>query len=317
MEVALILGVNGQDGILLSRLLITKGFKVIGVGTQPIPSPNIPKTVVYQKLDIRDTDGVTKLISFYSVDYVYNLASFSSVAESFQDPAKTLEINHIAVKNLLYAIYGNSKNEAVRFYQASSSEMFGAAKQTPQDELTEFNPVSPYGESKVKAHIETEAFRKAGYFVSCGILFNHESEYRPEKFISRKVTTSVARIYKGYQDKLVVGNLDASRDWGAAADYVEAMLRILSHSKADVFVVATGKLHSVRQMISIALAEIGMLDRFDELVSTSSNFLRPADIMVILGNPNKIQNELGWYPKIDFKSLISGMLRFDLEQIES
>jgi GDPmannose 4,6-dehydratase len=226
-----------------------------------------------------------------------------------------MEINYLAVKGLLKAVFSDSRNEALRFYQASSSEMFGLALENPQSESTTFNPVSPYAESKVKAHIESENFRKSGFFVSSGILFNHESTFRSERFISRKISSSVARISQGLQSQLVVGNVEARRDWGAARDYVDAMNRILEHTKPDVYVVATGKLHSVKEMITLALQRVGLHERFDELVSFDENLLRPTEVMEICGNSSKIQSELGWSAKTDLKTLIHEMVDYDLGTI--
>ena len=316
MTRALVLGVNGQDGILLSQLLLERGFTVFGVGFQSLPSIHLRSEVNYQSIDIRETEKISKLISESKIERVYNLAGLSSVAESFLNPVEFMEINYLAVKGLLEEIFSDSRNEALRFYQASSSEMFGLALENPQSETTAFNPVSPYAESKVKAHIESENFRKSGFFVSCGILFNHESTFRPERFISRKISSSVARISLGLQSQLVVGNIEARRDWGAAKDYVDAMNRILEHSKPDVYVVATGKLHSVKEMITLALQRVGLHERFDELVSFDENLLRPTEAMEICGNPSKIQSELGWSAKTDLKTLIHEMVDYDLAAIQ-
>ena len=263
MSNVLILWVNGQDGILLSNFLRSKGERLFGVGNQSNPSQHLPKEVKYYSYDIRNTAKITDLIKSQKINHVYNLASQSSVAQSFLEPEITFEINALAVRNLLMGIFHDEGNSNLRFFQASSSEMFGPTSTGMQSEITELNPKSPYAESKVEAHLLCNDFQSDGYKVSCGILFNHESIYRPTHFVVRKVTTSIARIKLGLQTQLLIGSLEATRDWGAAKDYVEAMQLILNSETPGNYVVATGKSHSVRDLISLSLQHIGLENRFD------------------------------------------------------
>ena len=313
MTKRLILGVNGQDGILLSRLLHSQNKRFIGVGIQDRPSVHTPKTMPYYALDIRDTTKVIDLIESQDVDVVYNLAGLSSVAQSFKDPQTTLEVNYEAVNSLLAKMFGNNNNSTKRFFQCSSSEMFGVAKKGLQSESAQFNPQSPYAEAKVKSHLVSRKYREDGFFVSCGILFNHESIFRPTTFVTRKVTSSVARIKLGLQENLIMGNLDATRDWGAASDYVDAINRIVEHDLADDFVIATGISHSVRDLVTFALRTVGLEDQFNALVHIDSNLLRKSEVKSTVGDASKIKRELDWSAKTSFEELISEMVEFDLE----
>jgi GDPmannose 4,6-dehydratase len=313
MTARLILGVNGQDGILLSRLLHSKQIKTIGVGSQSSASQHIPSGQLYYSLDIRDTQQIIDLIDSLEVDIVYNLAGPSSVAESFRDPQTTLDVNYGAVSALLEAIYIDSSRSNVRFFQCSSSEMFGVAIDGPQNENTPFNPQSPYAEAKAKAHLKCQQFRNNGFFVSCGILFNHESIFRPETFVSRKVTSAVARIKLGLQESLMIGNLDARRDWGAAKDYVEAINGIVESDVADDFVIATGKSHSVRDLVTCALQTVGLESRFNKIVYVDQTLLRKSDLKTTIGDSSKIKQQIGWTARTSFEELISEMVEFDLK----
>ena len=310
---SLILGINGQDGILLSRLLHSKNEILIGVGTQKVRSGDIPPSIPYYSLDIRDTHEIMELINFHKVAAIYNLSGLSSVAQSFQDPQTTFEVNFEAVKSILIAMYGEAKNASVKFFQCSSSEMFGAAVNGHQNENTAFNPQSPYAESKVNAHLVCQEFRDEDFFVSCGILFNHESIFRPKTFVTRKITSSVARIKLGLQQKLTVGNLDAARDWGAASDYVDAINRIMEHNVADDFVIATGKSHTVRDLVTFALRTVDLEDSFDSIVEVDRNLLRKVDLKATVGDAEKIRREIGWKARRTFEELISEMVEFDLK----
>ena len=313
MSNVLILGVNGQDGILLSQFLCSKGEQLIGVGNQTNPSQHLPKQVKYYSLDIRDTDNILDLIKSQRINHVYNLASQSSVAQSFIEPEKTFEINTLAVKNLLVEVFHNNREFNLRFFQASSSEMFGSTSSGPQSETTELNPKSPYAESKAEAHMICNDFQSEGYNVSCGILFNHESIYRPTHFVVRKVTTSIARIKLGLQTQLLIGSLEATRDWGAAKDYVEAMYLILNSENPVNYVVATGKSHSVRDLISLSLQHVGLENRFDELVKVDNNLLRTKDVKTTIGDSRKIRESLGWELKTSFSRMVHEIIQYDLE----
>jgi GDPmannose 4,6-dehydratase len=312
MSNVLILGVNGQDGILLSNFLRTKGEQLFGVGNQSNPSQQLPKEVKYYSYDIRNTEKITDLIKSQKINHVYNLASQSSVAQSFLEPEITFEINALAVRNLLMGIFHDEGNSNLRLFQASSSEMFGPTSTGMQSEITELNPKSPYAESKVEAHLLCHDFRSHGYKVSCGILFNHESIYRPTHFVTRKVTTAIARIKLGLQKQLEIGNLEATRDWGSARDYVAAMHLILNSETPDDYVIATGKSHSVRDLISISLRHVDLEDSFEELVKVDTTLLRTGDIKKTIGDSRKLKNSLGWEATTSFSDLIYEMIQHDL-----
>jgi len=312
MSNVLILGINGQDGILLSNFLRAKGKRLFGVGNQSNPSQHLPGEVKYYSYDIRNTEKITDLIKSQKIDHVYNLASQSSVAQSFLDPEKTYEINALAVRNLLTSIFHDEGNFDLRFFQASSSEMFGPTSTGMQSETTELNPKSPYAESKVEAHLLCNDFQSDGYKVYCGILFNHESIYRPTHFVTRKVTTAIARIKLGLQKELEIGNLEATRDWGSARDYVAAMHLILSSETPDDYVIATGKSHSVRDLISISLRHVDLEDSFEELVKVDTTLLRTGDVKKTIGDSRKIKNSLGWEATTSFSELIYEMIQHDL-----
>ena len=308
----LILGINGQDGILLSRLLDNQNKSVVGIGTQRDVSVNVPRRVTYFSGNICDTSRLIEIIKNNEIGFIYNLAGISSVAHSFRDPQAALEINYQSVHSLLKALYSDPSNSHIKFFQSSSSEMFGSTRDGLQDEGSTFNPQSPYAEAKVKAHLECQRFRNEGFFVSCGILFNHESIFRPETFVSRKVTSAVARIKLGKQNRLHMGNLDSQRDWGSASDYVEAINAIVEHARADDFVVATGKSHSVRDLVNFALKAVGLEDRFEEFVTVDESFIRKNDLQSTIGNASKIQRVIGWKARTSFEDLIKEMVNFDL-----
>ena len=243
---------------------------------------------------------------------MYNLASQSSVAQSFLEPEITFEINASAVRNLLMGIFHDEGNSNLRFFQASSSEMFGPTSTGMQSETTELNPKSPYAESKVDSHLLCNDFRSDGYKVYCGILFNHESIYRPTHFVTRKVTTAIARIKLGLQKQLEIGNLEATRDWGSARDYVAAMHSILNSETPDDYVIATGKSNSVRDLISVSLRHVDLEDSFEELVKVDTTLLRTGDIKKTKGDSRKIKSSLGWEATTSFSDLIYEMIQHDL-----
>ena len=311
---SLILGVNGQDGILLSKLLVAQGLEVFGVGVQKQQSPFLDSSVKYVQANICETSKIVELISQVKATQVYNLAGISSVAESFLNPDQTFEVNFHAVERILNSLYTGS-NTNTRFFQASSSEMFGKVEVQPQDETTAFNPQSPYAEAKVRAHLLCSQFREEGHFISCGILFNHESVYRPTSFVSRKITSAVARIGKGLQRNLTLGTLEATRDWGAARDYVKAIHKIIEHDFPEDFVIATGVGHTVKDLAMAALTRVGLEERFDELITVDENLKRPIELRKTLGNPDKIEDLLGWKAETTFIELINEMVDYDVSLI--
>jgi GDPmannose 4,6-dehydratase len=308
---SLILGVNGQDGILLSRHLVAQGQNVFGIGVQNQRSPFLESSIKYIQANICETDKIMELVSRTKVEHIYNLAGLSSVAESFLNPDKSFEVNFHAVERILNSLYGDTQRN-IRFFQASSSEMFGKIEVEPQDENTTFNPQSPYAEAKVRSHRLCSEFRRSGHFVTCGILFNHESVYRPTSFVSRKITSAVARISLGLQRDLTLGNLEATRDWGAARDYVQGMHQILQHDSPEDFVVATGIGHTVKDLAMVALKHVGLEHQFEELIKIDETLKRPIEIRKTLGNPQKIQNLLGWKAKTNFIDLINEMVDHDI-----
>lgn len=313
---SLILGVNGQDGILLSTLLVAQGQEVYGVGVQGQRSIFLNDSVNYMRANICETAKIVELISRVQIEQVYNLAGISSVAESFLNPDKSFEVNFHAVERILHSLFVDSKNRT-RFFQASSSEMFGKVEVEPQDENSPFNPQSPYAEAKLRSHLLCSKFREDGYFVSCGILFNHESIYRPSHFVSRKITSSVARIGLGIQSFLTLGNLDVSRDWGSARDYVRAMQKIIEYDFPEDFVIATGLAHTVEDLAMAALKRIGLENRFEELIKIDETLKRPAEIQKTLGNPDKIMHSLGWRAETKFVDLINEMVDYDLTLVKN
>ena len=312
---ALITGINGQDGIFLSKLLVSKGVSVLGIGTNPIPSPNLPKAVSYLQCDVRNTIFLRDICFDFLPDHIYNLAGISSVAQSFKEPQLTQEVNYLAVKNLLEIVELLGKSKEVKFYQSSSSEMFGESRLPIQNEESPLAPISPYAESKVLAHEACRQSRKNGLFVASGILYNHESIYRSTNFVSRRITSQVAKIATGEISSLIIGNLEAKRDWGFAGDYVDAIWLMMNQKRADEFVVATGKAHSVKELVDCALSEIYGSYTFEEIVKVDSELFRPKDISCLIGDSRKAQNELGWRATTTFEEMIKSMVRSDIEYL--
>jgi GDPmannose 4,6-dehydratase len=323
MRSALIAGVSGQDGLYLSELLLSKGYKVFGLIHSVDPERELQLTTEVPGLelihgDLTDTSTLFRALEISSPDEVYNLGAKSHVAFSWEQAQQTAQVTAIGVLNLLEAIrisFPDAENRP-RFYQASSSEMFGKAQETPQRETTLLWPRSPYGVAKVFGHHMTINYRESyGFHASSGILFNHESPRRGPEFVTRKVTQSVARIATGKQDKIIMGNLDANRDWGFAGDYVKAMWLMLQQEVADDYVIATGKTHSVRDLVSLAFSVAG-ISNWQDYVSSSDDLLRPADISSLVGDPSKAKANLGWVPQTSFEELVTMMVESDL-RIES
>jgi GDPmannose 4,6-dehydratase len=319
MPTALITGVTGQDGRFLAELLHSKGYSVHGL----IKGQNNPKKDLIQRehpyVDLVDGDlcDLSSLISAVErtqPDEVYNLAAISFVAMSFNQAELTANVTGTGVLRMLEAIrIVGGQNNPIRFYQASSSEMFGKVRETPQTEKTPFHPRSPYGCAKVFGHDITVNYRESYDMFACsGILFNHESERRGLEFVTRKITHAVARIKLGLQDHLALGNLDSKRDWGYAGDYVEAMWMMMQQPEPDDYVVATGETYEVREFVQRAFAAAG-IDDWEPYVKLDPRFLRPAEVDLLVGDATKAETKLGWRRKVSFQQLVEKMVAHDLE----
>ena len=323
---ALITGITGQDGSYLAEFLLEKGYEVHGIirrassfNTERIdhiyqdPHNPDPKLKLHYG-DLCDANNVTKIIDQVKPHEVYNLGAQSHVRVSFDMPIYTAETVAMGALKMLEAIrdFQQKSGQQVRFYQASSSEMYGKVIETPQTELTPFYPRSPYACAKVMAHWATVNYRESyDLHASCGILFNHESPRRGETFVTRKITRAVGRIKMGLQDKLFLGNLDSKRDWGFAGDYVEMMWRMLQQDVADDYVVATNKTWSVREFAEKAFTQAGL--DFEKYVEFDKRYLRPAEVDLLLGDPAKAKEKLGWEPTTSFDELVNMMVESDLE----
>lgn len=324
MPRALITGITGQDGLYLSELLLQKGYEVYGlIRGQNNPKANlVAETVPDVKViagDLTDLSSLLRALQTSQPDEVYNLGAISFVAYSWEQSALTSDVTGKGVLNMLEAvrIYVGRDLSGVRFYQASSSEMFGKAQQVPQTERTLLWPRSPYGVAKVFGHYMTINYRESyGMHASSGILFNHESPRRGIEFVTRKVSLGVAGIKLGLLDKLVMGNLDASRDWGYAGDYVEAMWRMLQQPEGDDYVVATGQTHSVRELLVAAFDVVG-IENWQDYVEHDPRLLRPAEVDVLVGDATKAREKLGWTPTVGFRELVRMMVDSDLEQLQA
>jgi len=317
---ALITGITGQDGRYLSQLLVEKGYDVVGmVRGQANPKIQMvqdetPELEVVEG-DLQDLSSLIAVVEQVQPDEVYNLGAISFVALSFRQPELTADITGLGVLRMLEAIrvVGGSRDNGIRFYQASSSEMFGKVRETPQTETTPFYPRSPYGAAKVFGHYTTVNYRESyGLYATSGICFNHESPRRGLEFVSRKVTNTAARIKLGLQDKLVLGNIDAARDWGFAGDFAEAMWLMLQQEEPEDYVIATGETHTVRELLDIAFTSAGLGD-WKPYVERDARFERPAEVDVLTGDATKARTKLGWKPKVDFPDLVEMMVRNDLE----
>lgn len=311
---SLIIGINGQDGIYLSQILHSFGHFVVGVGTSSKINKYVSSGVSYFQCDVRDTSKLLDLIIKNEVQDVYNLAAISSVHQSFLDPLITLEVNYNAVERLLKALYSSqSQNfDQLRFFQASSSEMFGATLTEPQNEDTIFNPVSPYAISKVKALECCRRYRADGFHVSSAIMYNHESVHRSTQYVTRKISNTVAAIACGKVNKLKIGNLHAQRDWGYAFDFMMAASLILQQSIPDDYIVATGVVHSVHDLISMAFEEVGLGGKENEFVEIDEGLLRPYEITRLIGDFSKARKVLGWQNTKTFGEVFRNMVRYDL-----
>jgi len=311
---ALITGITGQDGSYLAELLLEQGYEVFGL-VRRSSSANLariqhilPRLHLVQG-DLLDQSSLMRALSESRPQELYNLAAQSFVPTSFDEPVHTAEITGIGVTRLLEALRHVAPE--ARFYQASTSEMFGHAAETPQRETTPFHPRSPYGVAKVYAHWITVNFRESyGLFATSGILFNHESPRRGTEFVTRKITRAAARIALGLERELVLGNLEARRDWGFAGDYVRAMWAMLQQDQPDDYVIATGVMHSVREVCELAFEEAGL--HWQEHVRVDAAFQRPAEVHLLCGDASKARAKLGWQPRMDFETLIRTMVQADL-----
>jgi GDPmannose 4,6-dehydratase len=320
MARALITGITGQDGLYLSELLLSKGYEVHGL----IRGQNNPKfdfvrrTVPEVKLltgDLTDLSSLIRALRVAQPDEVYNLGAISFVAYSWENAMLTTDVTGKGVLNILEAVrlYSGDDPRKVRFYQASSSEMFGKVQEVPQRERTLLWPRSPYGVAKVFGHYMTINYRESyGMHASSGILFNHESPRRGHEFVTRKVSQAVARISLGLQDGITMGNLDAQRDWGFAGDYVEAMWRMLQQDHGDDYVISTGVTHSIRDLLDVAFARVG-IEHWTSFVTFDPRFMRPAEVDHLIGDSSKALDVLGWTPTVGFEELVQMMVDNDLE----
>ena len=315
MKRALITGINGMDGSHLADLLLEKGYEVYGMERRT-SSPNRTNTahlegkITFINGDLTDQNSLVRCLKESNPDEVYNLGAMSFVGESWNTPDSTSEVNGIGVLKMLEAIRVYGKD--IKFYQASTSEMFGKIQEMPQTENTPFYPRSPYGVSKLYAYWITKNYRESYDMFTCnGILFNHESERRGIEFVTRKISNAVARIHLGLQDKIMLGNLDAKRDWGYAPDYCEAMWLMLQQDTPDDYVIATGETHSIKEFLEIAFDEI-KVPNWDSYVGQDPRFMRPAEVDVLCGDPTKALEKLGWSTKTSFEELVRKMVRNDI-----
>jgi GDPmannose 4,6-dehydratase len=318
---ALITGVTGQDGRHLSSFLVDKGYQVFGL----VHGQANPKVALIQQEcpalepvegDLRDLSSLIAVVEQVQPDEVYNLGAISFVQLSFKQAELTAEITGLGVLRMLEAvrIVGGTDNNPIGFYQASSSEMFGKVHETPQNEGTPFHPRSPYGVAKVFGHYTTLNYREAyNIHASSGILFNHEGPKRGLEFVTRKVTNAVARIRLGLQEEISLGNLDSSRDWGYAGDYVEAMWMMLQQDEPDDYVIATGETHTIRELLQVAFGLAG-IDDWEPYVKQDPRFMRPAEVDLLIGDASKARAKLGWQPRVSFEQLVKMMYENDLSE---
>lgn len=311
---ALVTGVAGQTGSYLAENLVARGLEVHGVvrdGGEDAPAADLPSEVVLHRGDLTDLPGIRSTVLEVRPDVVVNLAALSSVAASWRMPVETAQLNGAAVAGLLAAVAElRDGGHDAAFVQASSAEIFGQADVSPQDETTPIAPVNPYGAAKAYAHLLVGAYRAAGLRASSVVLYNHESPRRPEQFVTRKITAAAARIARGEQRELVLGDLTVRRDWGWAPDYAEALALVATSGTADDFVVATGESHSIQDFVDAAFARVGITDTTG-LVRSDAEFVRPADATELRGDASKIRTTLGWAPTRSFTEVVEAMVDAD------
>jgi len=318
VRTALITGITGQDGSYLAELLLEKGYRVVGMVRRASTEnferiAHLRERIELRQADLLDQLSLIDVLRTVQPEEIYNLAAQSFVPTSWQQPVLTAEFDAVGVTRLLEAV--RLVAPGARFYQASSSEMFGQVRETPQRETTPFYPRSPYGVAKAYGHFITVNYRESyGLYACSGILFNHESPRRGREFVTRKVSDGAARVKLGLARELRLGNLEARRDWGFAGDYVDAMWRMLQQPKADDYVVATGESHTVRELVEIAFGALGLDWR--EWVHEDPALLRPAEVERLVGDASKARRVLGWAPRVSFRELVETMVRADLERLQ-
>lgn len=318
MKKALITGITGQDGHHLSELLLKKEYKVFGLLNGQRNSrveefkARFPEVILIGG-DLSDFSSLYTAINEIRPDEIYNLGAISFVGLSFQQPELTSNITGLGALRLLEAVRKCGLEETTRIYQASSSEMFGKVRETPQTELTPFHPRSPYGVAKVFAHFMCQNYREAyGIHVSSGILFNHEGEFRGHEFVTRKITSNLARIKHGKIQKFSLGDIEPKRDWGYAGDYVYAMWLMLQQENPGDYVISTGETHSVREFLELAIKEVGLDGSIEDYVEFDQNLIRPSEVDLLIGDSSKARQQLGWKPTVSFTELVKKMVANDL-----
>ncbi len=316
-KTALITGITGQDGSYLAELLLDEGYRVVGMTRRTSTDVHERIGHIVDRLeivsgDLLDQSSMTSIVADVRPNEIYNLAAQSFVPTSWQQPVLTGEFTALGVTRVLESI--RAVDPSIRFYQASSSEMFGKVQATPQNEGTPFYPRSPYGVAKLYGHWITINYRESyGLYAVSGILFNHESPRRGKEFVTRKISDGVARVKLGLANELRLGNLDAQRDWGFAGDYVRAMWLMLQQARAEDYVVATGRTHAVREFVRLAFAAVDL--DWERYVVVDPRYYRPAEVDLLVGDPGKARRELGWEPKVSFEELVAEMVRADLERL--
>ena len=319
MRTAVITGVTGQDGRFLAELLLKKGYNVVGLVSPDRLKLDDDLASSFSKVELRAVDfndsvALSRVIAEVQPDEFYNLVAASSVKYSFDHPFETAQITAMAPVRILEVLRHIRSTKQIKFYQASSSEMFGNGPSSGKTEASEFFPTSPYAVSKLFAHQSCQMYKNAyGIFVACGILFNHESSYRSEKFVSRKISREVARIATGKKDKMVLGSLTPRRDWGFAGDYVEAMWLMLQHESPENYIIASGKSHSVFDFAAVALRCAGLTGDPMNYIEIDPTLVRPLEIEATWGDSTKARTELGWQPKVSFEKLVEMMVAHDIE----
>jgi GDPmannose 4,6-dehydratase len=316
-KTALITGITGQDGSFLAEFLLARGYRVVGMTRRSSTDvheriQHIVDEIEFVSGDLLDQSSISSIVAAVKPDEIYNLAAQSFVPTSWTQPVLTGEFTALGVTRVLEAI--RNAGREIRFYQASSSEMFGKVRESPQNETTPFYPRSPYGVAKVYGHWITVNYRESyDLYAVSGILFNHESQRRGKEFVTRKISDGVARIKLGLQNELRLGNLDARRDWGYAGDYVRAMWLMLQQQRAEDYVIATGRQHSVRDFVRLAFAAADL--DWERYVVVDPRFYRPAEVDVLVGDASKARRELGWEPEVSFEELVEQMVRADLDRL--
>ena len=318
MKTALITGITGQDSFHLTELLLRKEYKIYGLlngitSSRVIEfSKKFPNVVLIEG-NLSDSSTLIKAIDISKPNEIYNLGAISFVGYSFKEPEQTANVTGLGPLRLLEAMRKLGLEKDIKFYQASSSEMFGKVLHAPQTELTSFSPRSPYGAAKAYAHQICVNYRESyGMHISCGILFNHEGEYRREEYVTRKITKGVADIVNKRIKKISLGNLESKRDWGYAGDYVEAMWLMLQQQNPDDYVIATGVTHSVREFLELAILHAGLKGKVEDYVEVDEDLIRPVDVELLVGDATKARHILGWSPRVNFEDLVKKMVNHDL-----